>query len=311
MKTDWWRSSAVTTRIIQLPFIPTAARCQPAPSMAFCLVVCPNHGAGLVCTSIILSIYAGMPTAAPTIVPTLPIRPHYFPIWTEMVLWSWSLLAMCIIAARTVFRLYEMPLSLTRSHTWSTTTLHWLSFLTPMDRAPRRSIIRHRKQPSVPVAADIDGAGNKEILYPPMTGRMHLFGWTNAHMATGLNPLQAHAGFLPLCLSYRPRADLAHNGHAKSSSPPGYASTHSPVNYTPSRFPGNPIHEIPYGRLWSRQMGLCFWLPPLAKSRPPPPWKCPPSAFRHLALTCHPCKQGALGKVVDPSEPEPKSKRKS
>ncbi len=144
--------------------------------------------------------------------------------------------------------LYEMPFIFNRDRTrWSNASYDWTDIPIPDGSAAPRSEDYNIIESShpVPVVADLDGDGIKEILYPSYDGRMHAY-WLDKteHGNWPYSVTKSTESFLRFA-SPPVIADLDDDGHAevifaswaqKSSNQSGYLHI---LDYL-----GNPLHEI-------------------------------------------------------------------
>lgn len=144
--------------------------------------------------------------------------------------------------------LYEMPFIFNQDRTrWSNNSYDWTDIPVPDDKASPLSEdynIIENSHP-VPVVADLDGDGNKEILYPSYDGRMHAY-WLDKseHGNWPYSVTKSTEDFLRFS-SPPVIADLDNDGHAevifaswvqKDTDQTGYLHI---LDYL-----GNPLHEI-------------------------------------------------------------------
>ncbi|MDO9087237.1 MAG: VCBS repeat-containing protein [Anaerolineaceae bacterium] len=144
--------------------------------------------------------------------------------------------------------LYEMPFIFKQDRTrWSNPSYNWTDIPVPDGSASPRSedyTVIESSHP-VPVVADLDGDGIKEILYPSYDGRMHAY-WLDK-TEHGNWPFSVTKSTEPFLRFASPPviADLDNNGQAevifaswvqKGTSQTGYLHI---LDYL-----GNPIHEI-------------------------------------------------------------------
>lgn len=144
--------------------------------------------------------------------------------------------------------LYEMPFIFNQDRSrWSNASYDWTNIPTPDGKAAPRSENYNVIESShpVPVVADLDGDGIKEILYPSYDGRMHAY-WMDKseHGNWPYSVTKSTESFLRFA-SPPVIADLDNDGHAevifaswtqKSSNQTGYLHI---LDYL-----GNPLHEI-------------------------------------------------------------------
>lgn len=114
--------------------------------------------------------------------------------------------------------LYEMPFIFNQDRTrWSNAIYNWTVIPTPDGSAAPRSEDYNLIENShpVPVSADLDGDGIKEILYPSYDGRMHAY-WLDKdeHGNWPYSVTKSGEGFLRFA-SPPVIADLDNNGHAE------------------------------------------------------------------------------------------------
>lgn len=144
--------------------------------------------------------------------------------------------------------LYEMPFIFQQDRTrWSNPSYNWTVIPTPDGLASPRSEDYNLIESNhpVPVTADLDGDGNKEILYPSYDGRMHVY-WLDKseHGNWPFAVTRNSEGFLRFA-SPPVVADLDNNGQAEVI----FASwVQKGTNQTGKLhildYLGNPIHEI-------------------------------------------------------------------
>jgi uncharacterized repeat protein (TIGR01451 family) len=144
--------------------------------------------------------------------------------------------------------LYEMPFLFNKDRTrWSNSTYNWTVIPSPDGAAAPRSEnynVIESNHPN-PVTADLDGDGNKEILYPSYDGRMHVY-WLDKteHGNWPFAVTQNGEGFLRFA-SAPVIADLDNNGQAEvifASWVQKDTSLTGKLHILDSM--GNPLHQI-------------------------------------------------------------------